>query len=201
MTGKCPGAGLLVAAMLFVLQPRVSAAGEPARPEKLIADFTMKRTLKVLTDTITSSGRLTLGGPGLLRWETMSPGRSVLVINRTTAWIHYPEMDFTRDFNISDDPVMKLLCEHLSALTVQDFDKIREIYEVQDVGEGIKKLVPKGEGLKAVFRQLRVKIDEKGIASRVEITSTSGDVTLIEFENVQINPLLSPELFEKPPGG
>jgi outer membrane lipoprotein-sorting protein len=189
--------GLLLAASLAMLA-WASAAQDAVRPNKLSADFVMKRTLKVLNDEITSKGRLTLGGPGLLRWETLSPGKSVLVINNDKAWIHYPDMGFTRDFSLGDDPVMKLLGEHLSALTLQDFDSIGELNDVTEEQQGIKKLVPKDGGVKSVFEHLRVKIDEKGVASWVEITSASGDVTVIEFENVQLNPKLSTDLFEKP---
>lgn len=188
----------LFAAAYLAISSTAALAEEPVRPTRLTADFTMKRTLKVLTDTLSSSGKLTLGGPGLLRWETFKPAKSLLVINRDKAWIHYPDMGFTKDFSLSDDPVMSVLCDHLLALTVQDFGAVGRLYDVVDEGGGVKKLSPKDGRIRDVFKHLKVKIDEKGVVSWVEITSVSGDVTRIEFENVRLNPDLEPASFEKP---
>ena len=70
-------AGWMVVAVLALAASSVPA--EPSR--RLAADFVMERTIEALSDTVRSSGRLFLGGPGLLRWETAEPSRSILVVN------------------------------------------------------------------------------------------------------------------------
>lgn len=189
---------LIITVALAVTVSGVVFGGEPDPQSRLSADFVMTRTLVVLSDTISSSGKLTLGGPGLLRWEMTSPSRSVLVVNNGTAWIHYPDMGVTKGFDLSKDPVMKVLSEHLLALTGGQFDKMQKFYEVSDLENGVKRLVPKEKVVKSVFLEIRVKMGARGVASWVEMVSGSGDLTRIVFENVELNPSIAPDLFEKP---
>ncbi|MCP4599650.1 MAG: outer membrane lipoprotein carrier protein LolA [Proteobacteria bacterium] len=189
---------ILIAAVSVVLGFGYNANSDKSKPSKLIAEFTMTRTLSILSDTITSSGKLTLGGPGLLRWETTSPGRSVLVVNKKKAWIQYPDLGVTKKFDIQDDPVMKLLSEHLLALTSGDFSKIELIYEVENQEDNKKRLIPKEPEIKKIFKEMRVELSSTGIASRVEMVSLEGDTTAIAFKNVRLNPQFSLKLFEEP---
>ncbi len=173
-----------------------SRAEQPNPPGKLDADFVMERTLKVLSDTLTSSGKLILGGPGLLRWETLSPAKSVLVVNQGKAWLHYPDLDVTKRFDIGRDPVMKLLSEHLLALTSGNFSKIKALYEIEALEDGAKKLVPKQPEIKKVFSEIRIRFQKNNVVSRVELVSTGGDVTAITFLKVRLNPTLPKALFK-----
>ena len=186
---------IVALATLLLLEAR---AEENPGPTTLTADFTMTRTLKVLRDSITSTGRMTLGGPGRIRWETLSPARSVLVIKGRDARLEYPDMGVSRKFNLGEDPVMKLLGEHLMALTVMDFDSISKLYRISELEGGIKKLVPLEPAVQSVFGELRVRVDPNGVASMVEIVSKNGDVTVLSFKNVRQGPPLSDTLFEGP---
>ncbi len=189
---------LTIAVVLAMTVPGIVSGGEPDPPSRLSADFVMTRTLVVLSDTISSSGNLTLGGPGLLRWEMTSPARSVLVINKGTAWIHYPDMGVTKGFDLSKDPVMKVLSEHLLALTGGQFDEMKKFYDVSDLADGVKRLVPRETAVRSVFFEIRVKMGARGVASWVEMVSGSGDLTRIVFKNVNLDPSTAPDLFEKP---
>lgn len=190
-----------VAVFLAIAAASLGAfAADPVAPKRLVADFTMTRTLAVLDDAITSTGELALGGPGLLRWEMKSPSRSVIIVNGGQAWLHYPDLKVTKGFDIGSNPVMKVMSEHLLALTAGDFDKLGELYEIGEAGGGAKKLVPRQAAVRKVFAELRVKIGDRGIISWVEMISKTGDVTRIEFGKVVLDPDLVPSLFEKPAG-
>lgn len=186
---------LVAALMVLALAARLAANDGPRR---IAADFAMERTLTALSDKISSSGKLYLGGTGLLRWEMTSPSRSVLVVNRGRAWIHYPDLNLTKGFDLATDPVMKVLSEHLLVLTAGAFDQVGELYHVSDVDGGAKRLVPRQETVKAVFAEIRVKVGTGGVISWVELVSRGGDLTRIEFKNVKVDPQLDPALFERP---
>ncbi len=181
----------------FIFQ-QVATADASSAPQKLTANFKMQRTISVLSDTVSSSGNLTLGGPGLLRWETLSPAKSVLVVNKGRAWIHYPDLGITKGFELGNDPVMSVLSEHLIALTGGDLDGMRKLYELTDQGQGRKRLVPKEAEVKKIFKEIRVEMSASGVASRVELVSAGGDVTTITFHNVRLNPALPADTFEEP---
>jgi outer membrane lipoprotein-sorting protein len=173
---------------------RPASASESKAPQKLAADFKMTRTISVLSDQISSSGKLILGGPGLLRWETVSPSRSLLVVNQAKAWIQYPDLDVTRQFDIGNDPVMKVLSEHLFALTKGNFKELDKWYKIEEKS-GVTKLHPKQPELGKVFSEIAVSVGARGVVRRVEMKSTGGDVTVIEFINVRFDPPLSPNTF------
>ncbi len=188
---------IIPVAILIIAFGFVNDARGTIPPDKLTADFTMTRTLSVLSDSIKSSGKLTLGGPGLLRWETVSPGKSLLVVNKENAWIHYPDLGVTKNFDIGSDPVMKVLSEHLLALTSGDFVRVEQLYSVVEQGK-VKQLIPKEVAVKKVFREIRVELNGAGVATRVELVSATGDTTTIVFENIRLNPPLSQGLFSAP---
>jgi len=186
-------------AALGLLATRGAVAQTPAAPDRLSADFTMTRTLKVLKDSITSSGRLVLGGPGRMRFEMTAPSRSILVIDGGKGWIRYPDLNVTRSFDLGSDPVMRVLSEHLLVLTSGDFARAGAFYTVSDgAGPGEKRLVPRQPEVKAMFSEIRVAIGANGVVSWVELVSAGGDTTRLVFKNVKVDPPLDPALFEKP---
>jgi outer membrane lipoprotein carrier protein len=176
-----------------------AAAQPPAAPDRLTADFTMERKLVVLSDTISSSGRLVLGGPGRMRFEMTAPSRSILVIDGGKGWIRYPDLNVTKSFDLGADPVMRVLSEHLLVLTSGDFRKAGAYYDVSDGAKpGEKRLVPKQAEIRALFSEIRVAIGTNGVVSWVELVSAGGDTTRLAFKNVKINPPIDASLFEKP---
>jgi outer membrane lipoprotein-sorting protein len=182
----------------LLLAPLAVRSDGPAAPQQLTADFVMTRTIKALADSIRSSGKLHLGGVGLLRFEMTAPSRSVLVVNGERGWIHYPDMDMTREFELAADPVMRLLSAHMLALTSGDFARVGELYEVTELEDGVKRLVPREAGIRKVFAELRLALARPGVIAWVELRSTGGDRTRIEFTNVRTDQPIDPALFRAP---
>jgi outer membrane lipoprotein-sorting protein len=187
---------LLPALVLWLAGAALAQASGASK--RLAADFQMERTLTALADKIASSGKLYLGGPGLLRWEMTAPSRSLLVVNQGQAWIHYPDLDITKGFDLAADPVMRVMSEHLLVLTSGEFDRVGELYVVSDIEGGAKRLLPREAAVKNVFQELRVKIGAAGVIAWVELVSAGGDLTRIEFNNVKVDPDLDPALFQRP---
>jgi outer membrane lipoprotein carrier protein len=183
-----------------VLLASATAGAQPAAaPDRLTAEFAMVRTLSVLSDSISSSGKLVLGGPGRMRFEMIAPSRSILVIDGGKGWIRYPDLNVTKSFDLGADPVMRVLSEHLLVLTSGDFGKAAAYYAVTDgTKPGEKRLVPKQAEIKALFSEIRVAMGANGVVSWVELVSAGGDTTRLVFTNVKINPPIDASLFEKP---
>lgn len=173
-------------------------ATDGTAPDKLTADFHMTRTLSALKDSVQSTGRLVMGGPGLLRWETRSPAKSLLIVNHGKGWLHYPDLKVTKGFDVSTDPVMKVLSEHLLALTGGNLQAVASMYEIRVLDGGARELLPKKAEIQKLFSKLRVATDRRGAVSKVELISKNGDRTVIEFSNVTTPSSISPALFEKP---
>ncbi|MFO8072770.1 MAG: outer membrane lipoprotein carrier protein LolA [Polyangia bacterium] len=188
-----------IASFLPAVLLLVAAAGSADDPPRtLTADFAMERSIAALSDTIRSTGRLKLGGPGLLYWEMLEPSRSVLVVNGDRAWIHYPDLGVTKSFQLEKDPVMRVMAEHMLALTAGDYDQVGELYDVEKLEDGSIRLVPLQETVKGVFQEIRVLRESAGVVSWVELRSPSGDRTRIEFTNVRAGAPIDPASFERP---
>ena len=184
--------------LLVLLLSASPVRSDAAPPSRLKADFHMTRTIRQLKDAVHSEGKLLLGGPGRLRWETMSPARSVLVINRDKGWLHYPDLKVTKEFDVSSDPVMKVLSEHLLALTGGDLKAISAMYDIHSIDEKTKELTPKQGEIKKLFARMRVSTDAAGRISSVELVSRNGDTTTIAFSDVEVNPAIPDSAFDKP---
>lgn len=186
--------GVLVLTSGFAL----AQTPKPKAVTNMQADFLMERTLSALSDTLKSSGRLVLGGPGRLRWETLSPSKSLLVVNGDKAWIHYPDLGVTKGFDVSTDPLMEILSKNLLALTSGDVEKMKTLYNVEKSSEGEHVLVPKDEKVAKVFKEIRLLLGDAGLAEKVVLVSPSGDKTTITFQKIDTSKKLPDGLFDKP---
>lgn len=166
--------------------------------DRLFARFVMERKVAALSASLRSEGRVTLGGPGKVRFETLSPSKSILIVNGGKAWLSYPDLKVTKSFELASDPVMQVLTEHILAMSAFDFSKLAVLYDVTDIGDSKKKLVPKQEAVRRVFAELRVTLDSRGLATTVEMISVSGDSTLITFSQIDTQPKLDASTFAAP---
>lgn len=193
---------IVVALALFAGKEQVLALGPGAAPQKMATrfacQFTMTRSLSLLKDKISSSGKLYLGGAGLLRFETLSPTRSILVVNKGEAWMHYPDLGVTKNFDLSRDPAMAVLSIHLLAITSGDVQAVADAYTVSERTKKSMELIPKEKSIGEIFRSIRVTFDSPDVVSRVDLQSTNGDLTTIEFKNVYIQKSLPAKLFSNP---
>lgn len=164
----------------------------------LEADFVMTRKVAVLKETLTSKGRLMLAGKGQLRWETTAPSKSILIINGANGWLHYPDLSVTKAFDMTTDPVMKIMAEQLFALTGGDITPLSSLYDIREAADGAKTLIPKSPRIKKLFQALHVVMPKAGVVSKVTLISANGDSTIIEFENTIQNAKPDPKLFTAP---
>ena len=184
---------LIMFISVTAMAAKLPADGDGAH---LSADFVMTRTLSALSQDIESKGKLYIGGPGKLRFEVTAPTRSILVLNKNNAFISYPDVGVTRKFDATGDPVMALLSKHLFALMQADEKEILKHYDLKEKKDEIKKLVPKDANIRQYFSEISVRAKNVREIKWVQLTSKNGDLTRIEFFNVDTKVKLANELFE-----
>ena len=192
----------MILALFFAFCPQGHAQSplpkQKRTEHRLECQFTMIRSLKVLKDTVSSSGKLYLGGPGLLRFETRSPTRSILVINQGQAWMHYPDLKVTKNFDLGQDPAMSVLSRHLLAITAGDLKGFEGAYTVVARTKQSMELVPKQDSVRSIFKSIRVVLGPADIVSLVELRSASGDLTTLQFDKVKLRKSFPAKLFGNP---
>ena len=157
----------------------------------LRANFTQRVVDAQGYEMQTMTGTMTVARPGRIHWQTQPPYEQLLVSDATTLWLYDKDLEqvtvrpFMRD--ISDSPAMIFIGD-LSALE----DKYRITRGLGEGGVERYSLVPRDtsgvyQGLTLSFR------DDTPVAMSLE--DSLGQVTRVEFSDVELNPALDDGLF------
>lgn len=163
----------------------------------LSSDFSQEKYLSVFQEMLPASGRFYYRKPDQLRWELTSPVTSGFVLkgNQGRRW---SQADDAGDrFDISREPVMKIVAEQLLAWTRADFDRLRTEYDMTLLQEFpvTLRLDPKG-GAERFLDHLQIIFSESGgHVQQVEVHEKGGDFTRIIFHGTAINRPVADELF------
>ncbi len=163
------------------------------------AEFLQKRSLPILTKPLFSEGKLFFSIPDSLRWEYLSPLRSVMLRKGNNIQI----------YNFSDGvwkPEMaqavesrRMVLAEISHWFQGRFDESKAFKHVYSPGPPARVMMVPGEGINRFIHRIEIVLSARpGVIDRVEIEEPGGSRTSIEFKNVEINSSFSSEVFEKP---
>jgi outer membrane lipoprotein-sorting protein len=163
------------------------------------ADFLQKRTLQILTKPLLSEGKLFFYTPDSVRWEYLSPLRSVMLQKGSTIQVYnFSEGKWKPEMTQAVEARQMVLAE-ISRWFQGRFDESKVFKHTYSPGPpGRITLVP-GEGVNRFIQRIEIVLSVRpGVIDRVEIEEPGGSRTSIEFRNVEINSRFPSEVFEKP---
>jgi len=163
------------------------------------AEFSQKRSIQILTKPLFSEGKLFFYTPDSLRWEYLSPLRTVMLQKGNTIQI----------YNFSDGvwkPEMaqavesrRMVLAEISHWFQGRFDESKAFNHLYSPGPPERVILVSGEGINRFINRIEIVLSVRpGVIDRVEIEEPGGSRTSIEFKNVEINSSFSSEVFEKP---
>jgi outer membrane lipoprotein-sorting protein len=163
------------------------------------ADFLQKRFLQILTKPLLSEGRLFFSTPDSLRWEYLSPLRSVTLQKGSTLQVYNffegtwkPEMAQAVE-------ARRMVLTEISQWFRGHFDESKAFKHTYSPGPPARVTMVPGEGINKFINRIEIVLSARpGVIDRVEIEEPGGSRTSIEFRNVEINSSFSSEVFEKP---
>jgi len=163
------------------------------------ADFVQKRYLKILTKPLLSEGKLFFYIPDSLRWEYLTPLRSVMLQRRSTVQIYnFYEGEWKPEMPESVEATRMVLAE-ISQWFQGRFDESKTFKCLYSPGPPGRVTMVPGEGVNRFIQRIEIVLSARpGVIDRVEIEEPGGSRTLIEFRNVEINSRFPSEVFEKP---
>jgi outer membrane lipoprotein carrier protein len=160
------------------------------------AEFRQTVTNAQGRETESAAGRVTLAKPGRFRWDYTEPAQQI-VSDGTTVWLY--DVDLAQ---VTVRPAAETLAGTPAMLLSGQAD-LRAQFEIANGGEsgGLawSRLTPRDR--ESDFRELAV-----GLAGRelrvMTLIDRLGQVTRLEFDGIQRNPRLEPDLFRftPPPG-
>jgi outer membrane lipoprotein-sorting protein len=163
------------------------------------AEFLQKRYLQILTKPLLSEGRFFFNASGSLRWEYLSPVRSVMLQRGDAIQLyHFSEGMWKPEMTQAVESRRMVLLE-ISRWFQGRFDESKIFRNLYLPGPPARVVLIPKEGIDKFIERIEVVLSARpGVIERVEIKEPGDSRTSIEFRNVEINSSFSPEVFEKP---
>jgi outer membrane lipoprotein carrier protein len=165
------------------------------------AEFTQQLQNAASKESDTRTGKLIFAQPALIRWETLTPEKELLVVGKDVVWNAFPEEKTAYRYSVEEVLGSKTMLRFLSgkAKLTEDF----HIQEEKDAPAGQVKLrlVPREAEPSLVLAYAWV--DQRtNMLARISIEDFYGNINDLTLANVTLNTKTSPEMFQyTPPAG
>ena len=178
----------------------VSLTETAASMQTMQCRFVQSKTMAILAEPSVSEGRMYFASPDRLRWEYISPYPFALVVNGerivkvTDGKAEVLEGNSGRMYQ----GIVSMIMGSASGKNLFDtstFDVI--LYDDNPFWKA--EMTPKRRDMKRMFSQLVFHFDKKTqVIDHVEFIGSSGDVTLIRFEEMKVNEGIDEQTFDYP---
>jgi outer membrane lipoprotein-sorting protein len=163
------------------------------------AEFLQKRFLQILTKPLISEGKLFFYTPDSLRWEYLSPLRSVMLQKGSTIQVYNFSGGKWKPEMAQAVEARRMVLAEISRWFQGSFNESKGFRHFYSAGPPARVMMVPEEGLNRFINRIEIILSVRpGIIDRVEIEESGGSKTSIEFRNVEINSSFSSEVFEKP---
>jgi outer membrane lipoprotein-sorting protein len=167
--------------------------------QSIKAEFLQERQLQILENPLVSEGRFFYLASGSLRWEYLSPLRSVMLEKGDSIRLyHFSDGAWKQDMTQGVEARRMVLAELSHWFQGRFEDSKIFIHSYSQGPPGRIHLTPQ-EGINKFILGIDIVLsDRPGVIDRVEITEPGDSAIRITFRNVEINSSLPSELFEQP---
>ena len=177
-----------------------------ARTQDLQADFTQETILEGFTTGFTSSGRLFLKKPGLLRWDYLQPSEEQIYVDGDQVMMYVPEHQ-----QVVKGVLTQMAASKGPLALLQGVGKLSQqftILESSDDPKGEREfpsltLVPKPvENEAPTIKKIVLKLfPDSYLIQTITLFEMSGNISRVIFDHIQVNKGVSSRLlkFEVPP--
>ena len=163
------------------------------------AEFLQKRSLPILTKPLLSEGKLFFSLPDSLRWEYLSPLRSVMLRKGNNIQMYNFSDGIWKPEMAQANESRRMVLAEISHWFQGRFDESKAFKTLFSPGPSERVILISREGINRFINKIEIILSARpGVIDRVEIEEPGGSRTSIEFKNVEINSSFSSEVFEKP---
>lgn len=170
-----------------------------AQIKSLQTDFVQEKHLKILRNPVVSKGRLYFSPPGRLRWEYISPIKSVVLMRRDKMDMYlWSEGRWTLDDGRSIE-IRRTVLDEISGWFSGRFKDTSSFTPSLVSGPPTRIVLTPRQGLKGFIERVVLTLSRTpGVMESVEIVEGAEAKTRIRFMNVRLNKPLPEKIFEKP---
>jgi outer membrane lipoprotein-sorting protein len=196
-----PAAAALVVAVCALLVSGWADSLESIRKgmsevKTVSCSFTQKKEVRILTKPLLSRGRLYYMAPDSIRWEYMSPVKSVLIVDRGSV-----KRFIWRDTKFIEDTTarveaMRIVAGQIARWFAGDFKNSADFRA--EIVEGRVELIPVNKTIKGFISRVVITFSRReGVISMIEIIEVKGAKSILEFSDVEINGQMPDGIFSK----
>jgi outer membrane lipoprotein-sorting protein len=187
-------AGYKPVADIAAFKTQFTAAAQHTQTIK--SDFVQEKTLSLLSEKITSKGKFWFKKDNLVRMEYNQPFQYLVIINNNNVFVKdgQKENKISTKSNKLFQQINRMMvdCVQGTALNNPDF-KVAVFESAQGY---LVELSPVAKGLKDYFKNINIIISRKDYSvNKLEMYEQSGDNTVINFINKELNTVIADALF------
>jgi hypothetical protein len=163
------------------------------------ADFTQEKHMKILARPLVSKGKFIYRSPGSLRWEYLSPVRSVLLMHEGGVRRFVKgRRGFTEDAGARLE-AMRIVVEQIAQWLHGDFDANPDFSAKLLPGKPSRIiLTPREEGLASIIRHIELRLSARpGVIDSVIIEEGRDSRTVLRFTGARLNEAIADRTFRE----
>jgi outer membrane lipoprotein-sorting protein len=160
------------------------------------SDFTQEKELSMLSEKIVSKGKFWYKKDNMVRMEYTHPFKYLLIINKNNVFIKdgQKENKISTRSNKMFQQINQLMVDCVKGTALNNPDFKSRVFENNQVC--LVELTPLSKGLKDLFKSINIIIDKKTFTvNRIDMKEVSGDNTVINFANKELNVIIADALF------
>ena len=169
--------------------------------EDLQADFTQETRIEGFETPLSSSGRMFLKKPGLLRWDYVEPSIEHIYVNGDDLALYTPEHN-----QVVKGTLTQMSASKAPLALLQGAGKLAEQFDVTPTSDGkfgeggfpLLALFPKSnERGTSVVEQIVLEIEPRSyLIKTIHLYEISGNISTLHFTNVRVNQGITPGLLQ-----
>ena len=151
--------------------------------------FVQTKHLSIMNDKLVSKGKMFYKQSSQLRWQYVSPYAYTFIINGNKVMMQSSTKRNVIDVKSSRlfKSITQIMMNSVTGKSLSNSSDFKVRMFTGD-GEWMAELTPVKKEMKQMFKVIKLYLNVKrGIVSTVEMVEKSGDNTVIELNNVQIN--------------
>lgn len=160
------------------------------------SDFVQEKNLSMLAEKIISKGKFWFKKENSVRMEYTQPFLYLMILNGTNVYIKdsQKENKVSTKSNKLFQQINKIMVDCVKGEALQSTDFSVKIFENNT--SFLAELSPLNKNMKSLFKNINIVIDKKDYGViRIEMHEPSGDNTIINFINRELNTNLADALF------
>ncbi len=160
------------------------------------SDFQQEKNLSMLSEKIVSRGKFWFKKDNLVRMEYNQPFKYLMIINKSNVYVKdgQKENTISTKSNKLFQQINKITvdCVQGTMLTNPDF----KVKVFENNKSYLVELSPLSKGLKEYFKTINVVVGKRDYSvEKIEMQELSGDNTIINFTNKELNVIIPDALF------